>query len=474
MRNVLFILHPDQDVPTLRKVTDSIRLSAEAASVEFSISDWDSRDIHINEPTFSCVVFLGAGTVLNRSAVTELLEPFDRDDSAAVVYADVNSLRLPDYSPQRLLCQNYMGQLVAVSSVVLEKLGGLSAGLSTNAAVYDLLLRLSAQNLSFVHVNKVLAHSSTSWFENVPEAEIEESRAAITTARKASGGGVVGDYLGDRVFSSRGIVRGNPLVSIVIPTQALSQSINGVKQSLIVNSVRSIVELTDYPHFEIVAVVDESAEPNVLEQLASLAGERLQVVHWNKPFNFSQKMNFGVLHARGEFVLLLNDDVLVLTPNWLRSMLVLAQLPNAGMAGAMLYYEDDTIQHAGHAYYQGSPTHIGLELPRGSRGPDASFMVEREVSGVTAACALMPMEVFKKVGGFTALLPGNFNDVDLCLKVGWSGFDIYWTPDAELYHFESKTRDAHVHYYELDVIEHRWGLRLDDSRFWPLHPAAAN
>lgn len=474
MRNVLFILHPDQDVPTLRKVTDSIRLSAETAGVNFAVSQWESRGTQIKAFSPTCVVFLGAGTFLTRTAVSELLEPFAKDAGTSVAYADVNSLRLPDHSPQRLMSQNFMGQLVAITTVQLEKVGGLSAGFSTYAAVYDLLLRLSAENLRFVHVNKVLAHSSTSWFENVPEAEIEESRAAISSARKASGGGVVGDYLGDRAFSSRGVVRGNPLVSIVIPTQALSQSINGVKQSLIVNAVRSIVELTDYPHYEIVAVVDESAEPNVLEQLAALAGDRLQVVHWDKPFNFSQKMNFGVLHARGEFVLLLNDDVLVLTPNWLRSMLVLAQLPNAGMAGAMLYYEDDTIQHAGHAYFQGSPTHIGLELPRGSRGPDASFIVEREVSGVTAACALMPLDVFKEVGGFTALLPGNFNDVDLCLKVGWRGYDIYWTPDAELYHFESKTRDAHVHYYELDVIEHRWGLRLDDSRFWPLHPAAAN
>lgn len=474
MPNVLFILHPDQDSATLHKVTDSIRLSAEDANVGFSISEWDSRSRDLDELTQSVVIFLGAGTVLTRSAVSELLEPFASNDSTAVVYADVNSLRLPDYSPQRLLCQNYMGQLVAISTAELNKLGGLSANFSTYAAVYDLLLRLSAQNSGFVHLNAVLAHSSSSWFSNVSAAEIKESRQAITAARVASGGGDAGEYLGDRVFSSRGVVRGNPLVSIVIPTQALSQSINGVQQSLIVNAVRSIVELTDYPHYEIVAVVDESAEQDVLDQLSALAGDRLRIVRWNKPFNFSQKMNFGVLHARGEFVLLLNDDVLVLTPEWLRSMLVLAQLPNAGMAGAMLYYEDDTIQHAGHAYYQGSPTHIGLELPRGSRGPDASFMVEREVSGVTAACALMPQEVFKKVGGFTALLPGNFNDVDLCLKVGWRGYDIYWTPDAQLYHFESKTRDAHVHYYELDVIEHRWGLRLDDSRFWPLHPAAAN
>jgi O-antigen biosynthesis protein len=474
MGNVLFILHPDQDAATLHKVTDSIRLSAESANVGFSISHWDSRESQIDKHASAFVVFLGAGTVLARLAVSELLEPFASDAGTAVVYADVNSLRLPDYSPQRLQCQNYMGQLVTISAEELEKVGGLSPRYLTYAAVYDLLLRLSVQNLGFVHINTVLAHSSLSWFGNVSEAEIEESRTAITSARNASGGGDAGDYLGDRAFSSRGVVRGNPLVSIVIPTQALSQSINGVQQSLIVNAVRSIVELTDYPHYEIVAVVDESAEQGVLDQLQELAGDRLQIVRWNKPFNFSQKMNFGVLHARGEFVLLLNDDVLVLTPEWLRSMLVLAQLPNAGMAGAMLYYEDDTIQHAGHAYYQGSPTHIGLELPRGSRGPDASFMVEREVSGVTAACALMPLDVFKKVGGFTALLPGNFNDVDLCLKVGWSGYDIYWTPDAELYHFESKTRDAHVHYYELDVIEHRWGLRLDDSRFWPLHPAAAN
>jgi GT2 family glycosyltransferase len=136
----------------------------------------------------------------------------------------------------------------------------------------------------------------------------------------------------------------------------------------------------------------------------------------------------------------------------------------------MLYYEDDTIQHAGHAYYQGSPTHIGLGLPRGSKGPNSSFLVDRKVSGVTAACALMPRHVFMEAGGFSALLPGNFNDVDLCLKVGSLGNDIYWTPNAELYHYESKTRDAHVHYYELDVIEQRWGLKLDDSRFWRVHP----
>lgn len=473
MSTVLFILHPDQDAKTLKKVTSAIHRSCDEAGVAVTLSSWAERFGAILQPKHDKVFFLGADVIVSHSAVAKMLTVFAEDDTAAVVYADVNSLRLPDYSPQRLLCQNYLSQLVAISAQKIKETGGLDGDLTTAAATYDLVLKLSTSNERFVHVKEVLGHTASKKLPEISEEEIAESRKVLSSARHSLGGGVVGDYLGDRAFFSRGQVKGNPLVSIVIPTQAKSQNVGGVAESLVLNAVRSIVELTDYSNYEVVAVVDAEAEQAVLDELSAIAGSKLNVVRWNKPFNFSQKMNYGVLHARGEYVLLLNDDVKVLSESWLRSMLVLAQLPNAGMVGAMLYYEDDTIQHAGHAYYQGSPTHIGLELPRGSRGPDSSFLVEREVSGVTAACALMPLEVFKKVGGFTALLPGNFNDVDLCLKVGWCGYDIYWTPDAELYHYESKTRDAHVHYYELDVIEHRWGLRLDDSRYWALHPAAA-
>lgn len=474
MPNLLFILSPEQDAETLQKVTHATQHSAEVAGLSSTLCSWENRFDHLSGGNYDTVVFLGKDVLLEPRAVSGLISHLSLLDDNAVVYADVNSLRLPDFSPQRLLCQNYVSQLIAVSGSLLETAGGLDPQLTSSAAVYDLVLRLSLQNQAIIHLPEVLAHTISKNSQEISSTEIEESRQALISAREARGGGEVGEYLGDRVFYSRGKVVGDPLVSIVIPTRALSHDSVGAQGSLVVNAVKSIVELTDYSNYEIVAVVDAGADREVMGLIEELAGPRLKVVWWNKPFNFSQKMNYGVLHARGEYVLLLNDDVKVLSASWLRSMLVLAQFPNAGMAGAMLYYEDDTIQHAGHAYYQGSPTHIGLELPRGSRGPDSGFLVEREVSGVTAACALMPMEVFKKVGGFTALLPGNFNDVDLCLKVGWLGYDIYWTPDAQLYHYESKTRDAHVHYYELDVIEHRWGLRLDDSRYWPHHPAAAN
>jgi glycosyltransferase involved in cell wall biosynthesis len=306
--------------------------------------------------------------------------------------------------------------------------------------------------------------------KDLSPAQQEESSRTVSAFLEKHGGGVVDSVSAEGVVHSRRVVTGKPLVSIVIPTQGRLSSSGAFHDAFVVKAVTSIIEKTSYEHFEIDLVVDVDSDASVMAELASIAKKKLRVHLWDRPFNFSQKMNYGVVLSRGDFVLLLNDDVEVINETWLENMVALAQLPNAGMVGAMLYYEDDTIQHAGHAYYQGSPTHIGLGLSRGSKGPNSSFLVDRKVSGVTAACALMPRHVFMEAGGFSALLPGNFNDVDLCLKVGSLGNDIYWTPNAELYHYESKTRDAHVHYYELDVIEQRWGLKLDDSRFWRGHP----
>lgn len=427
----------------------------------------DSNDV-------DAVMYVPAGVSLYRTAVTDFFEALNKDSDVSVVYSDGEKLALPDFSPQRLLCQNYLrGPVVfSVNSEILNNLASTEFG--DVAAVYFTLLDIDFRGGCFEHISQPSYSFKSDSFLDLSEDEIVQCSEVLKRARAVRGGGTIGNYLGLGVFESHGSVVGDPLVSIVIPTQALYSDHQGTSQSLVVNAVKSIVGLTDYSNYELVVVVDSGADDHVLAELRKLGGPKLRIVEWTKPFNFSQKMNFGVLHAQGEYVLLLNDDVEVLTRQWLSSMLVLAQLPNAGMAGAMLYYEDDTIQHAGHAYFQGSPTHIGLGLPRGSHGPLGGYLVSREVSGVTAACALMPMKVFKEVGGFTALLPGNFNDVDLCLKVGWRGYDIYWTPEAELYHFESKTRDAHVHYYELDVIEHRWGLRLDDSRYWRGHPWSAN
>lgn len=416
---------------------------------------------------YVCLVFADV-TFQKRyvSAFRQLLE----EQLPDVLYVDSVGVLRPDFSPELLRGADYLGDALFVRSDVLDELGLPDVNLGV-AAKLEFALRALRAGKTFAHLRQPLTVESALG----PELSTELSnrlQAIVQSHLTLTGGGEVREVLSPTLFpSSRGI-QGEPLVSIVIPSQATWKVVDGERTSLLLNAVRSISAKTDYPHYEVVVVVDRGADEEILSALSKILGDRLVVVWWEKPFNFSLKMNFGVVHSRGEYILLLNDDVDVIRSDWLTSMLGLAQLPNAGMVGAMLYYQDDTIQHAGHAYYKGSPTHLGLGAPRESSGPQHLFEVEREVSGVTAACALMPREVYFAVGGFTALLPGNFNDVDLCMKVGWRGYDIYWTPFAELYHFESKTRDAHVHYYELDVIEHRWGNRLDDARFWRGHPAA--
>lgn len=414
-------------------------------------------------------------------AFSNALVEFGPSSDTAVVYSDsviANNRQLftgerPDYSPELLRSHNYLGSLVLIRRDLLSALINEAPKTTPEAFILWILLAASRKKAIFSHIPE--SCYSEAFMEKKPlRAGNEDTLEVLQEHLDLTGGGEIRGTLGSGVVQTTRKVVGSPLVSIVIPTRGVFSPINGESTCFVLDAVKSIVDLSDYENFELVIVVDSVAETKVIEQLGILAGKKLKVVVWDKPFNFSQKMNYGVLHAEGEFVLLLNDDVKVISPQWLSSMLGLAQLPNAGMVGAMLYYDDDSIQHAGHAYYLGSPTHIGLGLHRGSRGHNEAFMVEREVSGVTAACALMPKSVFLDVGGFSALLPGNFNDVDLCLKTGWKGYDIYWTPFAELYHFESKTRDAHVHYYELDVIEGRWGLRLNDQRYWRGHPWRAN
>ncbi|MBK5238386.1 MAG: glycosyltransferase [Actinomycetales bacterium] len=433
----------------------------------------------MNRATTSFISVVTEPLSFSKNGLAALLNEASSDITPDVLYADSSAIRRPDFSAERLRCQNYLGELIVYRTTFLQGIGGYRSEFGM-AAAYDLALRATVAAAVIAHIPSVVyrtqprASGSQARMSADHDAYTREFTSALTEHLHATGGGHVVSIDENGVFDTRRDVVGTPLVSIVIPTRGTNSIINGREESLVIAAVRSIIDMTTYPHFEIVVVADAVADPAVLAQLSVIAGDRLRVVTWTKPFNFSEKMNFGVLHSRGEFVLLLNDDVDVLTADWLGSMLALAQRSNAGMVGAMLYYGDDTIQHAGHAYYEGSPTHIGLGLPRGSVGPNNGYLVEREVSGVTAACALMPTKVFLEVGGLTALLPGNFNDVDLCLKVGWKGYDIYWTPHAELYHFESKSRDAHVHFYELDVIGRRWGLRLSDPRFWPGHPAAAH
>jgi len=420
------------------------------------------------------VSFVTRGLRVPSGAIDAVLAEFEVHSATDVLYTDeaverpgvgIEPVLKPDPAPERLRNQYFWGDLVIFRTEVLRRLGGPREGFGS-VTMYDLALRATREPLVVRHLAVVGAiRDEASSLGAVAEADVPAARLALEEHLAATGGGTVRSVGLDGVHDTRRAVQGEPLISIVIPTRG--QFLPGGEQSYLVDAVGSIVERSSYPNYEIVVVIDDVADAGVVERITELAGDRLHLVPWTESFNFSGKINLGVLNSIGEYVLILNDDVRVLTPDWLEAMLALAQLPNAGMSGCMLYYEDDTIQHAGHHYWRGDTIHVGMNVPRGSAGPTEGYRLEREVVGITAACAMMRRSVYLEVGGMTTLLPGAFNDVDLCLKVLQQGYDILWTPHAELYHYESKTRDARVRHYEVTTAWGRWEHRMHQPGFWP-------
>lgn len=378
-------------------------------------------------------------------------------------------LERPAPSPERLRCQNYLGEVIILSAAYFNRIGGFEAG-SEGAEIYALVLKSVREAAHIVQIIKPFYSSpnghgkSTDWslFETV---NLQRVRDVLSNHLSLTGGGQVLSVAEDGVHDTRRNIEGSPLVSIVIPTRARAD-LDGT--SYLIQTLESVTSLSTYTNYEIVLVIDEGADAGVMTRVRAICEKlKLLEVTWSHPFNFSDKVNIGAVSSHGDFILLLNDDVQVISPHWIESMLALAQRPNAGISGAMLYFEDETIQHAGHAYKDGEASHVGLDEPRSSEGPLRGYRVEREIAGVTAACSMIPRQVFYDVGGFTGLLPGAFNDVDFSLKVSSRGYDIYWTPHAELYHFESKSRDASVRQFEVEILRRRWGHKLLLDPYWP-------
>src|SRR6478736_6633042 len=202
---------------------------------------------------------------------------------------------------------------------------------------------------------------------------------------------------------------------------------------------------------EVIVVAGPAMPAPRRDDLAALGAHLVDI---DGPFNFSASINLGAAHATGEHLLLLNDDVEVITADWLARLLDAAR-PGVGAVGAKLLFEDGTLQHAGHTY-RTSLDHVGFGLPGDAPGRGGILRRRREVAGVTAACMLVPFGVFDAVGGLCTGLPANYNDVDLCMKIRAAGWTIVYEPAAVLYHFESRSRVAGIRPEEVELIQRRW------------------
>ncbi len=250
------------------------------------------------------------------------------------------------------------------------------------------------------------------------------------------------------------------LASIIIPTRGTAAAVHGrPSEPLVLGAIRSMLEPEPATPLEVVVVYDLAADLGYLQELRRMLGFRLRLVPYDKPFNFSEKVNLGAAEASGDILVFANDDLEITSPSWLDTLTALVQQPDVGAAGALLFFEDGSIQHAGHTYINGDPTHAYLGSTN-DVGYFGDLLLEHEVVGVTAALLACRRDVFDEVGGFSMHLPGNYNDVDFNLKVRDAGYRIVLSPRVTAWHFESKTRDATVKPEEVATLRARWLPRL--------------
>ena len=347
----------------------------------------------------------------------------------------------PDFNLDLLRSNNYICHFFVVRKSIVEKAGGFRKEFD-GAQDYDFIFRCTENAGEVLHVPEILYHWRThkaSTADN-PASKMyafEAGKRAIEAHLERTGTkGEVSHTQDLGFYRVKYPVQGKPLVSVIIPNKDEKETLQTCLEMLEKN--------TGYQNFEIIIVENNSTTDEIFRYYKELSGNRkIHLLRWGKEFNYSAINNFAVAHAKGEYLLFLNNDVKSINSDWLEEMLGVCQRPEVGGVGAKLIYPDNTIQHAGCVIGMGGIAgHMFVDMPADHTGYLHKASLLQDMSAVTAACLLMKKEVFEQAGGFTEELAVAFNDVDLCLKVRKNGYLIVYDPYAKLYHMESKTRGA--------------------------------
>ena len=365
----------------------------------------------------------------------------------------------PDWSPEYFHACMYTCHLGVYRAELIREIGGFRKGYD-GAQDYDLVLRVVEETKNIFHIPKILYHwriipsSAASGSEAKPWAYKAAQKSLEAMIERSPYPGWVDEGPSLGFFRVRRKIVGHPLVSIVIPTGGKSIETSQGSLHLLENCLASINKLSTYKNFEVIVVdSDNLTEANI----QTITAPNLNIIQCLGPFNLSKKINQGADAAQGEFLLLLNDDIEVITPDWLESMVELAQQKEIGAVGAKLLFPNDTIQHSGVAIIGGNPGHTFYGVDKNHPGYFLSNIVNRNYFAVTGACVMMRRDLFQQLGGFDEELPLNYNDVDLCLKAHQAGYRNVLTPYAQLIHYESVSRDKGVQPGEWQKLNQKWG-----------------
>lgn len=418
------------------------------------------------------VVLLDHDDELHPDALAHVDEALRREPQADYIYTDEDKIDRaghhsgpffkPDWSPERMRTQMYTCHLSVLRRSLVEEVGGFDPAFE-GAQDWDLVLKVIERARAVLHVPRVLYHwrmleTSTASGEVAKPWAYEAGKRAVQAHCERIGlpAAVERDAADSGVYHLRPQLREQPLVSIVIPTAGGRREVRFEDTVLVSHCVRSIVERSSYENYEVVCVLDASAPPEVSAELEALAGERLRLVPYDRPFNFSEKINAGAAHSEGEHLVLLNDDVEVATPDWLERMVMYSSLDGIGAVGAKLVLQDGRLQHAGVRFEKGLPGHPFHGYRGEYRAYGNAVCVAQNCLAVTAACLMSRRELFERAGGLDPAFSVNYNDADYCLKLHQLGQRSVYDPDLLMVHFESSSRSSEVEDWEKRLLQERW------------------
>ncbi len=407
--------------------------------------------------------------LIARFALFEVVKSINENEKPDFIYSDEDKFSLelsdrydphfkPDFSPDTLRSYNYICHFSVFKKELMDLLGGFKKEYD-GAQDYDIILRATENAKNIVHIPKILYHwrvhpNSTACNASAKMYAYDAGRKAIQDHINRLGlNGIAEQEELPGIYRVKYDIIGNPKISILIPSKDAKSDLKKCIES---------IRKSTYNNYEIIIIENNSETDEIFDYYNSLKNDdRIKVVYYpDKGFNFSRINNFGEKFATGEYILLLNNDVEIITKNWLEEMLSFAQREDVGIVGAKLLYPDNTVQHAGVVVGMGGIAgHINKLIRDDDIGYFARAKVINNYSGVTAACFIIKKELYDKVEGLDEDFKVAFNDVDFCMKIRNLNKLIVYTPYAKLYHYESKTRG-----YE-DTPEKQMRFKSEIDRF---------
>lgn len=409
---------------------------------KYHVSNLDNNNIEniVLNSESDYLVFIEDNISLQPFTLYEMVKSIEYRDSI-LIYSDNDKLidkkrKEPHFKPgfarDTILSQNYIGGFIAVKTDFLKVHKEMLENLNKNI-IYDLVLQISEKTRKIEHIQKILYHET---LQDI-EIDIEDEKQIIEKHLKRMGLTYKnienGKFKGHYKINYE--LKGKPLISLVVPNKDHVEDIDKLVKSL---------EKSTYQNYEMVIVENNSEKQETFDYYDKISkdNDKIRIVKFNiKYFNYSAIVNFGVEKAKGEYVVLLNNDIEFITHDWMEQMLMYVQRPDVGICGAKLYFPDRSIQHAGVTIgTRGLAGHRDREVQESEYNSQDYINIVQNLSAVTAACFMVRKQLYIDMLGFDEKLAVAFNDVDFCLKVRTAKYLIVYNPFVEAYHYESKSR----------------------------------